>query len=152
MSSTQHRMERFRPATAPDADAIIELMRRYYAADGYAFVEDEARSAALDLMRDARLGRLWVAQDDGRVVGYLAVTLGFSLEYRGRDAFIDEFFVAEGSRGQSFGREGLEIAETYGRGKDPASGGRASSGRCARALPARRVRESRPRSHDEMAR
>ncbi len=48
-----------------------------------------------------------------RVVGYLAVTLGFSLEYRGRDAFIDELFIEPGSRGLGLGREALEIAERY---------------------------------------
>lgn len=106
-------MERFRPAAEADVDAIIEMMRRYYAEDGYLFAEAEARQAVVDLIRDDKLGRLWVARDPDRVIGYLAVTLGFSLEYRGRDAFIDELFIEDRARGQGLGRRALEIAESY---------------------------------------
>ena len=38
--------------------------------DGYTFVEAEARAAALMLISDPRLGRLWVACD-GDAVGYV---------------------------------------------------------------------------------
>ena len=65
------------------------------------------------MIRDNRLGRLWVADADSGVVGYLAVTLGFSLEYRGRDAFVDELYIAEGYRGQGLGQAAMQVAETY---------------------------------------
>jgi len=89
------------------------MMRRYYAEDGYPFVEAQARQAVIELIRDESLGGLWVAHAGGSIAGYLAVTLGFSLEYRGRDAFIDELFIAESRRGQGLGREALEVAESY---------------------------------------
>lgn len=107
------RTSRFRPATESDVDAVIGMMRGYYAEDGYPFVEPDARRAVATLIRDERVGRLWVADDGGRVVGYLAVTLGFSLEYHGLDAFLDEVFLAAGSRGRGLGREALETAEQY---------------------------------------
>ena len=106
-------MSRFRPAASGDVGAIVEMMRGYYAQDGYAFVEAEARAAALMLIEDSHLGRLWVACDGGRVVGYVAVALGFSFEYRGREAFVDELFIAESHRGRGLGREALETAEAY---------------------------------------
>lgn len=106
-------MQRFRVAKAEDVDAIIDMMRGYYSEDGYAFVETEARAVVRALIRDERLGRLWVACEQSCVVGYLAVTLGFSLEYRGRDAFIDELFVSEAVRGRGLGREAIQIAEEY---------------------------------------
>jgi GNAT superfamily N-acetyltransferase len=43
----------------------------------------------------------------------MAVALGFSFEYRGREAFVDELFIAESHRGRGLGREALEIAEAY---------------------------------------
>lgn len=106
-------MSRFRTAGETDLDAVVGPMRRYYAKDAYAFAEDEARQAALALIRDERLGRLRVADVKGRVVGYLAVTPGFSLEYRGVDAFVDELYVAEGSRGRGLGTDALATAERY---------------------------------------
>ncbi len=106
-------MKRFRQACASDMAAIVGMMRRYYAEDGYPFVEAQAREAVSELLADERLGRVWVADAGDTVIGYLAVTLGFSLEYRGRDAFVDELFISEDHRGQGLGREALGIAEAY---------------------------------------
>jgi diamine N-acetyltransferase len=88
-------------------------MRAYYKEDGYPFVEAEARSALMQLVGDERLGRVWVAPSESRIVGYLAVTLGFSLEYRGRDAFIDELYIGSDSRGRGLGTEAIGVAEAY---------------------------------------
>jgi GNAT superfamily N-acetyltransferase len=103
----------FRPAGADDVDAIVALMRGYYAQDGYTFVEAEARDAALMLINDPGIGRLWVAQDHEKIVGYVAVALGFSFEYRGREAFVDELQIAESHRGRGLGREALGVAEAW---------------------------------------
>src|SRR5687767_53169 len=86
-------MARFRPAKAGDVDAIVAMMRPYYEEDGYPFVESEARAAAHALVNEPHLGRLWVTCDGERVVGYVAATLGFIFEYRGREAFVDELFI-----------------------------------------------------------
>lgn len=96
-----------------DIDAVLRMMRRYYEEDEYPFIEADARAAALRLTGNNEFGSLWVAMAGDRVAGYLAVTLGFSLEYRGRDAFIDELFIAEEHRGQGLGREAIEIAEAW---------------------------------------
>jgi GNAT superfamily N-acetyltransferase len=106
-------MSRFRLAEPRDVDTIVAMMRGYYAQDGYTFVDAEARAAALMLINDAHLGRLWVTCEGERVVGYVAVALGFSFEYRGREAFVDELFIAESHRGRGLGREALELAEAY---------------------------------------
>jgi GNAT superfamily N-acetyltransferase len=106
-------MARFRAANAGDVEAIVGMMRPYYQEDGYPFVESEARAAALALIEEPQLGRLWVTCEGERVVGYVAATLGFSFEYRGREAFVDELFIAESHRGRGLGREALELAEAY---------------------------------------
>ena len=106
-------MTRFRPARAGDVDAIVGMMRGYYGEDSYTFVEGEARGAALMLIEGQGLGRLWVTSDGDTVVGYVAVALGFSFEYRGREAFVDELYIAESHRGRGLGREALEIAEAW---------------------------------------
>jgi diamine N-acetyltransferase len=106
-------VSRFRPAVPDDVGAIVAMMRGYYEQDGYTFVESEARAAALMLINDSSLGRLWVTCDGAAVIGYVAVALGFSFEYRGREAFVDELFIADTHRGRGLGGEALELAEAY---------------------------------------
>lgn len=107
----------FRMATASDVEAILALMSGYYSQDGYEFVEADSRRTLIDLLENVHLGQVWVTEDEEGLVGYLAVTLGYSLEYRGRDAFVDELFVHERGRGRGAGREALKIAEAYCRAR-----------------------------------
>ncbi len=101
----------FRAATAADVDAILAHQRAWYADEGWAFDRDLARGAIQGLLADAARGRLWVLDDGGRVAGHVSVTFGWSLEYQGRDAFVDELFVAPSHRRRGFGRAGLALAE-----------------------------------------
>lgn len=113
-------MKRFRAARPDDNDAILALMRVYYEEDGYPFDEDVARATLTALVTQPALGAVWVATpaEDGAVVGYIAVALGFSLEFGGRDAFIDEICMRDDWRGQGLGKEGVEIALDYCRAND----------------------------------
>lgn len=108
----------FRIARRDDIDSLLALQRPYYEADGYAFSPTTAKAAFEGLIDEPSLGRLWVALDEELVVGYLAVTLGFSLEYGGRDAFIDELVFAESHRGLGLGARALELAEQFAREQD----------------------------------
>ena len=101
----------FQRASAEDIGQILPLMRAFYDEDGYAFDARVARSALSALASDSRLGRLLVARDAGHVVAYLAVTFGFSLEFGGRDAFVDELVVAPSHQGRGFGTMALALAE-----------------------------------------
>lgn len=101
----------FQPASADDIDGVLPLMRAFYGADGYSFDRELAHSALTALAGDSRLGRLWVVRDAGGVVAYLAVTFGFSLEFGGRDAFVDELVVAPSHQGCGIGTEALAVAE-----------------------------------------
>jgi L-amino acid N-acyltransferase YncA len=108
-------MERFRPARPADLDALLALQRDYYAEDGYPFDPAVQREAFARLLAEPALGRAWLAADGGRVVAYVALTLGWSLEFGGRDAFVDELYVAPPARGRGLGRAGLAVAEAGAR-------------------------------------
>jgi len=108
----------YRTAADDDVPGILELMQDYYAEDGYPFDASASGRVLLRLIADSQLGALWVATAGRRVVGYLAVTLGYSLEYGGRDAFIDELFVASDYRGAGLGRKAVELAVDYCRTRD----------------------------------
>ena len=43
------------------------------------------------------------------MVGYAALCFGYSIEFRGRDAFVDELFIAEQARGKGLGSRVLEL-------------------------------------------
>jgi GNAT superfamily N-acetyltransferase len=57
------------------------------------------------------LGVAFVAEEDGQVVGYLALIWGFTLELGGRDAFVDELYVVPDRRGRGIGSALIEAAE-----------------------------------------
>jgi ribosomal protein S18 acetylase RimI-like enzyme len=104
----------FRSASLADVPAILAHQRAYYAAEGYAFDEAVARAAIEGLLADPERGRLWVLAEGGRdspIVGYLAVTFGWSLEWGGRDAFVDELYLAPSHRGSGIGRTAIALAE-----------------------------------------
>jgi ribosomal protein S18 acetylase RimI-like enzyme len=96
-----------------DADALVAFMRAFYELSGYPFDRQAARAALLPLLEpDSTSGRVWILEADGCDVGYVAVTLGHSLEYRGRDAFLDELYVEPAYRGRGFGAAAMDYAES----------------------------------------
>src|SRR6266404_5264523 len=64
------------------------------------------------LLAEPRLGAVWVAESDGRLVGYLIAVLVLSVEHQGLMAEIDEFFVLPEARSCGVGRQLLAAAET----------------------------------------
>ena len=103
----------FKPAAAPDSKLLICMMRGLYEHDQLEFDEQAARGGLTQLLGDEALGRVWLIEVDGAPAGYIVLTYGFSLEYHGRDALIDEFFIAESWRGRGVGRQALEFVAAF---------------------------------------
>jgi diamine N-acetyltransferase len=101
----------FQVATDSDTDCLLDMMREYYRFDGHPFHEGQARRALLALLREPLFGRVWLVCDGDVAVGYVVLTFGYSLEFLGRDAFLDEFFLRPSHRGRGWGRQALEFAE-----------------------------------------
>jgi ribosomal protein S18 acetylase RimI-like enzyme len=51
-------------------------------------------------------------------VGYVVLCFGYSLEWLGRDAFIDEFYLREEYRGRGWGRKTLAFVEDAARSSE----------------------------------
>jgi GNAT superfamily N-acetyltransferase len=101
----------FRRAVAGDLPQLLALQAAYYAEDTYPFDAAGAREAWSALLQDPGLGEAWVAPAPEGLVAYVVLTLGFSLEYRGLDAFVDELYVAPAWRGRGLGRRALDVVE-----------------------------------------
>ena len=99
----------FRLASESETEDILEFMRAFYAGEGYPFEEHAAGVALAELVRTPDLGRVWLIAKDEEPVGYVALTFGYSLEFHGRDAFVDELFVRAEQRGQGAGTAALRF-------------------------------------------
>lgn len=90
-------------------------MSRLYASGGYD--EDRQRKALEGLMASPEQGGAWTIQADGRPAGYLILTVGYSLEFHGRYALLDELFLDAEWRGRGIGTGALAFAEEWSRGR-----------------------------------
>ncbi|MFL6333855.1 MAG: GNAT family N-acetyltransferase [Pyrinomonadaceae bacterium] len=107
----------FRVADASDADVLVEMMRDFNAHEKIAFDEREVRAALAQLFANDALGLVCLMLLCEEVAGYLVIAFGFSIEFRGRDAFIDELFVRDEYRGRGLGTAALGYAEGVCRGR-----------------------------------
>ncbi len=93
-----------RRASASDLADLLELMREFYAEAGYPLSSDRASAAFRPLLDPGDFGQVWLADVEGQVAGYLVLTFGYSMEYGGRSAFIDDLFVRPALRNRGVGR------------------------------------------------
>ena len=105
----------FRLAAESDTVTLLMFMQAYYAFDGHGFDEEKARLALTTLLRDADLGRVWLILDGETAVGYVVIAFGYSLEWLGRDAFVDEFYLLQDYRGRGWGRKTMAFVEDAAR-------------------------------------
>ncbi|MDQ3686995.1 MAG: GNAT family N-acetyltransferase [Acidobacteriota bacterium] len=94
-----------------DEDILIVLMREFYAVEHLTFDEGVARAALRQILHHSSLGSVYLIRSDEDVAGYVVLTFGFSLEFHGRDALVDELYLREEFRGKGLGRAALEFVE-----------------------------------------
>lgn len=101
----------FRLAGPEDLPAILLMMKELQADDPWSvpFDDGEAAKAADQILRDSSLGRVWIIDSGTQPIGYIVMAFDYSLEYRGRGAWIDEFFVRKTFRGMGIGSQALKF-------------------------------------------
>jgi GNAT superfamily N-acetyltransferase len=100
-----------RNAGLNDLDLVLGLMQGLYVFDHIPFDPARARRALLMLLADSSLGRAYLVEAGGETIGYAVLTLGYSLEFAGRYALLDELFIREAHRGKGVGRQVLVFLE-----------------------------------------
>jgi ribosomal protein S18 acetylase RimI-like enzyme len=99
-----------RPAAPGDEDGLLAMMREFYVHERIVLDEAAARGALAALIADPSLGRVWWIDGESGPAGYMVLTLGYSLEFAGRFALLDELYVREGFRGGGVGARAVEEA------------------------------------------
>lgn len=99
----------FKPAAPDDIETLIPMLREFYAHEGLAFDESIARRSLLGVIDGDALGRVFLITLAGEVAGYVVLTFGYSLEFHGRDAFVDELYLRDEYRGKGIGKRALEF-------------------------------------------
>jgi GNAT superfamily N-acetyltransferase len=105
----------FRVADASDAELLLDFMQAYYALDGFGYDRAKARAAVIPMLQNPNFGRAWLVLDGETPVGYAVLCFGYSLEWLGRDAFVDEIFLREDYRGRGWGRTTMAFLEDAAR-------------------------------------
>lgn len=99
---------KFVQATHDEVEMLIVMIREFYAHEGLMFDESITKRALLGLIADKSLGRIFMIFSENKLAGYAVLTFGYSLEFHGRDAFVDELFLRDEYRNQGIGKRTLQ--------------------------------------------
>lgn len=101
----------FRVANKADIELLLHFMHEFYAIHEYPFEKEVVRTALAKFIGNRALGRLWLIECEDQAIGYIALTISYSFEFHGRDAFVDELFIDANYRGQGVGSQALHFVE-----------------------------------------
>jgi ribosomal protein S18 acetylase RimI-like enzyme len=103
-------------AAADDLAELLPLVDAFQREQGFAAGDGALRVTVRDLLGDPQRGAVLVARaSDRAMLGYAALCFGYSIEFRGRDAFVDELYVVPVARGRGLGRALLHALEAEAR-------------------------------------
>ena len=97
-----------RTARIKDVPALVALMTEFYQEAGYTLSHNAATRAFTTFLGEPSRGRIWLVEVGTESVGYIVLTLSFSMEYGGLRGFVDDFFVRPAMRGRGFGSVALQ--------------------------------------------
>ena len=94
-------------ATLDDIPVLVDLMQEFYAEAGYSLDRRWATASFAALLKDRSRGSVWITSHGSEPAGYVVLTVRFSMEYGGLDAFIDDLFIRPAYRRRGLGRAAL---------------------------------------------
>jgi GNAT superfamily N-acetyltransferase len=100
----------FRIAAPGDLETLLPFVREFWVIERLPFVEPAVRRALAGILANPDFGRVVAIELESLPIGYYVLTLGYSLEHLGRDAFVDELYLREAQRGRGIGARALAHA------------------------------------------
>lgn len=100
-----------------DREALLALARAFHAEDAHP-LSQAGEAALVRLAGDDTLGFAALLTRKELPVGYAVICFGYSIEWGGRDAFLDDFYVAPAERGAGVGGWMVEVLAEEARRRD----------------------------------
>jgi ribosomal protein S18 acetylase RimI-like enzyme len=94
-----------------DIPMLLKMIQEYHEYDHLEFDEALTRTLLDQVISNPGIGRIWMVKVNKEVAGYMLLTFGFSLEFKGRNGLLDEFFLHEKWRGQGLGKQTLRLMQ-----------------------------------------
>lgn len=108
---------KFRPARIGDAEELLKLVRAYYRFDGIRFESKRVDVALRKLLRSRALGRIWIARERAKPVGYVALTFNYDVEFGGLEGIVTDLFILSEHRRQGLGQQAIAVVCEYCRAR-----------------------------------
>ena len=102
---------RLHPAGPNNLAQILPLVTAYHAFEHLDNTPAQREAALRRLLENPEFGIVWLVYADEDLAGYIALCRGFSIEFNGFDAFIDEFFLLPEFRGEGIGKMVLDLVK-----------------------------------------
>lgn len=96
----------FFAAGADDIETILQLQQEFYGIENH---RDTAKEVLRTLIDNAMHGKVWMILIGGQVSGYMILTLGYSFELKGRNAFLDELYLRPSYRNNGIEERAIEF-------------------------------------------
>jgi len=96
-------------ATKHNLIELLPLVHAYHKFEEIELTDNECKNSIQQILTNKSLGGIWLVCVDNQVVGYIALCLGFSIEFSGLDAFVDEFYIIPEFRSKGIGTKVLEF-------------------------------------------
>ncbi len=94
-------------ASADDVSKLLPLVSALHADQGFGTDDAHREASILPLLEGSPHGAVWLIGPRRAPVGYIVVSFGWSVEFGGMDATVDELYVRPAVRGRGMASEAL---------------------------------------------
>lgn len=102
-------------ATENNLSVLLPLVREYHEFEEIRLAEVVRKNSLRTLLADKSLGGIWMVYQNTSLTGYIALCVGYSIEFAGLDAFVDEFYILPAFRRKGVGSKVLELIKVEAR-------------------------------------
>ncbi len=96
-----------------EIDNLLQMMNEFYIFENIPFVYDEMKQLIMELLNNTIYGEILLIKLDDIILGYVVLTKGYSLEYKGIFYLLDEFYIKQDFRSKGYGTSVINYLKYY---------------------------------------